>query len=474
MPRVREKQTFGLIVGTRGFFNPALAAEGREQLVARLKKLGYGSVILPKDATPTGAVETLEDAKKCGRLFDEKKGEIDGIIVSLPNFGDELGIVNTLRMAGLDVPVLIQACDDDPDKVDIKRRRDAFCGKLSVTNNLYQYGIPFTDTSLHTYPIESEHLDRDLAYFAGVCRVVRGLKSARVGAIGARPAAFQTMRASEKLLQFSGITVVPVDLSDIFAAANAIADDAKEVKAKDAEIRGYGNVPSHIKSDAMTRNAKFQLAVEHWIEENEIDAFSVQCWTSMQLNYGCASCTAMSMMGEKLCPGACEVDIAGAIAMYALALAAWRPAALLDWNNNYGDDRDLCVCTHCSNYPKGFVGADIEISELDVLGESLGRERSFGAIKGHVASGDMTFFRMSTDDRHGRIKAYVGEGEFTDDPFPMDGGIAVARVRDLQLLLKYLCRNGFEHHTAMVRSHCADIVEEAVENYMGWDLYRHR
>jgi L-fucose isomerase-like protein len=282
------------------------------------------------------------------------------------------------------------------------------------------------------------------------------------------------MRASEKLLQLSGITVVPVDLSDIFAAAGAIADDAKEVQAKDAEIRAYGNVPSRIKSDAMTRNAKFQLAVERWLAANEIDAFSVQCWTSMQLNYGCASCTAMSMMGEKLCPGACEVDIAGAISMYALALAALKPSALLDWNNNFGDDRDMCVCTHCSNYPKGFVGADIEISELDVLGESLGRERSFGAIKGHVASGDMTFFRMSTDDRHGRIKAYVGEGEFTDDPFPMDGGIAVTRVRDLQLLMKYLCRNGFEHHTAMVRTHCADIVEEAVENYLGWDLYRHR
>ncbi len=468
-----NRLTFGVIVGTRGFFNPELARQGRRDILARLETLGYDAVILPSESTPTGVVETIEDARKCARLFEENRHRIDGILVSLPNFGDELGIVNAIVESSLNVPILVQACDDDIDKVDIKHRRDAFCGKLSVCNNLYGYRIPFTNTSLHTCAIESEHFAKDLEYFAGVCRVVRGLRGARIGAIGARPAAFQTMRVSERLLQASGITVVPIDLSEIIFAAQRLDDASEEVKKTVAAIRSYGRIPDRIPDANIVKNAKLSAVVRNWVQKNDIDAYCIQCWTSVQLNYGCATCTVMSMTGEELCPGACEVDVAGAISMYALALAAGKPSALLDWNNNYGDDRDQCVCTHCGNFPKGFVGGEVEISELDVLGESLGRERSFGAIKGHVKSGPMTFFRMSTDDLHGRIRGYVGEGEFTDQPFNMAGGIAVCRVPKLQSLMDHLCTNGFEHHTAMVRGHHARAVHEAVSKYLSWEMYMH-
>ena len=471
---MKERLTFGIIVGTRGFFNPELAREGRRQLLARLAHLGYDTVILPPEATPTGVVEGSEDGKKCARLFRDHADTIDGVIVSLPNFGDEIGVVTALKESGLTVPVLVQACDDDPTKVDLKHRRDAFCGKLSVCNNLYNYGIPFTNTSLHTYPIESRHFDEDVASFASVCRVAGGLRKARIGAIGARPAPFQTMRVSERLLQASGITVVPVDLSEIIFAAQRLDDSAREVKEMEERIRAYGKIPAHIPSANIVKNAKLSLVISNWVRANELDAYSVQCWNSIQLNWGCATCTIMSMTGEELTPGACEVDIAGAISMYALALAAGKPAALLDWNNNYGEDRDMCVCTHCGNYPKGFVGGEIEISELDILGETLGRDKSFGAIKGKVKAGPMTYFRMSTDDLHGKIRAYVGEGEFTDDPFPMAGGIAVCRVPNLQPLMHHLSTSGFEHHTAMVRGLHARAVSEAVTRYLGWDCYHHR
>jgi L-fucose isomerase-like protein len=468
-----EKSKFGVIVGTRGFFNPALAGEGRDRLLAKLDAMGHGYVILPRDATPTGAVESLEDARRCARLFEERRDEIGGIIVSLPNFGDELGIVNALELARLDVPVLVQATDDEIDKVDVARRRDAFCGKLSVCNNLYQYGIPFTDTTYHSCAIDSDEFTADIEFFARVCRVVNGLTGARIGAVGARPGAFPTMRISEKLLQDSGITVVTVDLSEIIFAAQALADDAGEVRAKVAEIRDYGPIPDSISDDKILKQARLSLALENWIEENDVRAAGVQCWTSVQEHYGCAACLSMSMLSEKLIPCCCEVDVAGAISMYALVLASGNPAALLDWNNNYGTDRDMCVNTHCSSYPRGFFQSEIEISNLDVLGESLGEDICFGAVKGRVAAGPMTFFRLSTDDTAGRVKAYVGEGEFTDDPFGMAGGIAVCRVPGLQRLLKFMCRNGFEHHVAMVRSRCADAVREAVTTYFDWDLEVH-
>jgi len=474
MDIMNKKLTFGLIVGTRGFFNPKLAQEGRRQLLAKLESLGYSYVILPDSATAHGAIETLADARKCAELFKNERDRIDGIIVVLPNFGDELGVVQTLDSAKLNVPVLVQACSDRLDAVDVHGRRDAFCGKFSVCNNLYQYGIPFTDTSEHTCDIDSDLFGSDIIHFASVCRVVKGLRNVRVGAIGARPAAFQTVRFSEKLLQDSGITVVTVDLSEIIAKAQQLDNKARKVQQKLSQIRDYGDIPSRIKQESILKQAKLSVAIDEWMAENELDASAVQCWTSVQDNYGCAVCLSMSLMGERYMPSACEVDVAGAISMYALLLASGKIPGFLDWNNNYGNEKDKCVCTHCSSFPKSFMANDIEISELDVLGETLSREKCFGAVKGHVAAGPMTYFRISTDDPRGKIKGYLGEGEFTDDPFDMDGGIAVCSVQRLRELLGYMCQNGFEHHVAMARTYCADVLYEAISKYMKWDLYYHK
>ncbi len=470
----KERMCFGIIIGTRAYFNSELAKDVRKQLLRTLADEGYDYVILPEDATPTGSssIETREDGLKCAELFRQNRDRIDGIIVSLPNFGFEIGIINAISVADLNVPILVQACDDENDKVDLDSRRDAFCGKISVCNNLYQYGIPFTDTTLHTYSIYSELLAKDINKFAGICRVVNGLRHARVGAIGARPAGFQTVRASEKLLQKSGITVVPVDLSEILGAARKIEDTDVELLKKLEEIKCYAVVPKEY-SDKLVLQAKFGVAVERWIEANQIDAVAVQCWDSLEQNYGCAACVTMSMLGEKLLPAACEVDIAGAVSMYALTLAAQGQSALLDWNNNFAEDRNKCVCTHCGNFPKSFVRNDLKLGTLGVLGRTLGKVNTFGAVYGKVTKGDFTFFRISTDDTKGVIKAYLGTGEITDDPYGMDGCIAVTKVDNLQILMKHICRNGFEHHVAMVRNDVKDILNEAIEGYLGWNLYVH-
>lgn len=470
----KERMCFGIIIGTRAYFNSELAKDVRKQLLRTLADEGYDYVILPEDATPTGSssIETREDGLKCAELFRQNRDRIDGIIVSLPNFGFEIGIINAISVADLNVPILVQACDDENDKVDLDSRRDAFCGKISVCNNLYQYGIPFTDTTLHTYSIYSELLAKDINKFAGICRVVNGLRHARIGAIGARPAGFQTVRASEKLLQKSGITVVPVDLSEILGAARKIEDTDVELLKKLEEIKCYAVVPKEY-SDKLVLQTKFGVAVERWIEANQIDAVAVQCWDSLEQNYGCAACVTMSMLGEKLLPAACEVDIAGAVSMYALTLAAQGQSALLDWNNNFAEDRNKCVCTHCGNFPKSFVRNDLKLGTLGVLGRTLGKVNTFGAVYGKVTKGDFTFFRISTDDTKGTIKAYLGTGEITDDPYGMDGCIAVTKVDNLQILMKHICRNGFEHHVAMVRNDVKDILNEAIEGYLGWNLYVH-
>lgn len=469
------KICFAVIVGTRGFFNTELAVNGKKDILRTLESLGFATIIMPENATPSGCVETTEDGITCANHFAKHAKDIDGIIVTLPNFGLELGIVAAINESKLQVPVLLHAEDDDLDKVDVVHRRDAFCGKLSVANNLVQYGIPFTNTTLHTCKVVSDTFKQDIMKFAGVCRVVNGLRKARIGAIGARPADFQTMRASEKLMQHSGITVVTVDHSEILFDALRLADDDPKVSAKIAEIRSYGTIPESVPEKNILKQAKYTIVVEKWIAENRIDATGIQCWTSIQKNYGCATCLTMSMLGESKVPCACEVDIAGAISMLALTLASDNASALLDWNNNYGEDRNKCINTHCSNYPKSFFGTDdIEISELDVLGASLGKDNCFGAVKGKVRKGPMTYLRLSTDDFAGKVKAYLGEGEFTDDPCDMSGGVAICAIENLQSLMNHIVCNGYEHHVAMVRTYVADVLEEALGKYLGWSIYRHR
>lgn len=472
-----KKSTFGVLVGTRGFFNPVLAGEGRNSVLNRLTELGHSYVILDENETKNGCIETREDAAKYAKLFREHKDEIDGIIISLPNFGDEISAAECVKTSGLDVPILVHAFDDEKDRMDLLHRRDAFCGKLSVCNNLYQYGMKFTNTVYHTTSVGSQEFEDDIVKFDKVCRVYRGLKGARIAQIGVRPGAFRTVRFSEKLYERSGITVVPVDLSEIMAKATAITDK-KRISDCLAEINAYAK-PDYLRKDVdvnagLDRSARFTLAVEEWMKENDCVAGTIQCWDSIQKNFHCASCLTMSMLGEKGMPFSCEGDVSGAIAMYALDLANDSPAGYLDWNNSYGDDRNMCICFHCSNYPKTFFGMEPKIGTLDILGETYGHDNCFGALKGQVQAGDFTFGNIETNDFEGKISMYVGEGEFVNEPIDTVGSPALCKINNLQPLLNHLCKNGFHHHVAMCRGKSADALAEVFGNYFGWDVLRHR
>jgi len=467
-----EKPTLGLIVGNRGFFPDHLCETGRQTVLKVLAEEGINVVTLTPEDTAFGSVESLTDAEKCAALFKERRDEIDGVLVTLPNFGDERGVANALRMSGLDVPVLIQAFPDEVDKMTVADRRDSFCGKMSVCNNLKQYGIPFTLTTLHTVAPDSASFRQDLRQFVGTCRVVRGLRGAKVGALGARPAAFITVRYSEKLLEKAGISVEVLDLSEAFGRANRLQDDDPEVRRKLDEIKSYVSTAG-VPDESLVKMAKFALVMQRWIGENELVATAVQCWTSMEEFFGVVPCTVMSMLSNTLMPSACETDITGAIGMYAMALASGQPSALVDWNNNYGEDPDKGMIFHCSNLPKA-VFADMTMDYQEIIAGSVGKENTYGTVVGRIKSGPFTYCRVSTDDLHGVIRAYLGEGELTDDPVETFGGYGVVHIPDFQGLLHHICENGFEHHVAINLSQTATAVNEALGKYMGWDVYYHR
>jgi L-fucose isomerase-like protein len=446
-------------------------SEARRDLLKLFGELGIDAVLLDERQAKLGAVETWANAAACGALFAANRARIDGILVCLPNFGDEKGLADSIRLSELDVPILVQACPDDLDAFGLERRRDAFCGKISACNNLRQYGMKYTLTRDHTVGILDPRFREDLLEFLATCRVVRGLRRVRIGAVGARPNAFNTTRYSEKLLEAAGISVNTIDLSEVFGAVAGIASADPRVRQRIEQMQAYADA-STAPDESLVKMAKFAMVVDDWMLSLGLTATAIQCWSSMQKNFGVNVCTIMSMMSEQMLPSACEVDIAGVVSMYGLQLSSERPSALVDWNNNYGKDLDKCVFFHCGNWAKDFL-PDVRIGTAPILGTILGEQNTVGALMGRTAAGPVTFGRVSTDDTSGRIKAYVGEGKFTDDPLDTFGTKAVVQVAGLPKLLRHICRNGFEHHAAMSGAHCAGAVTEGLGNYLGWEVYHH-
>jgi L-fucose isomerase-like protein len=467
----KRKMTMGIIVGNRGFFPDHLAKSGREEMIQVLQKTGIDAVVLEPQQSKYGAVETYEEAKRCAELFKSKAELIDGIIVTLPNFGDERAIADATRLSGLKVPVLVQATPDEAGKMAITHRRDSFCGKMSACNNLRQYGIPYSLTTLHTEAPNSAEFAKDLEWFAAVCRVVKGLRNLRIGAMGARPTAFNTVRYSEKLLEASGISVETLDLSEVLGRITRMKDSDDAVVQKLQAIQRYV-ITTDIPPAALLKMAKLGVVVDDWMKATHLGISAVQCWTSLEENLGVVPCTVMSMMSDSLLSSACEVDVCGVLGMHALQLASETPSALLDWNNNYGGDPNKAVCFHCSNLPKHFF-KEVKMDFQEIIAGTVGKENTFGTCVGRVKAGAMSFARFSTDDVHGKIRGYTGGGQFTDDPLQTFGGAGVVEIPGLQKLLHYICENGFEHHVAANFSTVSSAVHEAASNYLGWEMYAH-
>ncbi|HCF95838.1 MAG: L-fucose/L-arabinose isomerase family protein [Verrucomicrobiota bacterium] len=464
--------TLAVVIGNRGFFPDHLCESGRKTILEVLARQGIRAILPEPDATSfAGAVETHADARVCADLLKAHRDEIDGILVTLPNFGDEKAVSNTIRWSGLDVPVLVHAFADHASRMSISDRRDSFCGKMSTCNNLRQYGIPFSLTRRHTMDPESGEFAEDLQRFSAVCRVVKAMKNLRVGMIGARPAGFNTVRFSEKILEAAGISVETLDLSEVIGWSGKLTDLDDRVVAKLDQVRAYTETKG-VPEEALLRIAKLGVSIEGWMRDNALDISAVQCWTSLEEFYGVVPCTLMSMMSEGLRASACETDVTGAIGMHALAAASGTPSALLDWNNNFGEDPDKGVLFHCSNLPRSwFVEHRMDFQEI--VAGTVGKANTYGTIVGRIKPGPFTFCRLSTDDRSGQIVGYIGEGKFTEDPMTTFGGYGVIQIPAFQDLLNFICEEGFEHHVSANLTQVADPVEEALTRYLGWEIYRH-
>jgi len=460
-----QKSTFALFFGTRSAFPSSLVKGARRQMQATLEKLGHKTLMLDEEATNFGAVETVAEGRIYARFLREHAGEFDGVIVSLPNFGDENGATAAMLDAG--VPILIQAYPDEPDKMAPALRRDAFCGKLSVMDVFTQNGIKFTALKPHTVSPGCERFAANVDYFDRVCRVVKAIRRMRVGAIGARTTAFKTVRIDELTLQKYGVTTETFDLSQVFAMMKEVKEDALQAKMKTLQsMTDCSSVPA----EAMDKLARLGAVLDQLVEENELDAVAVRCWLEMQEQLGISPCVLLGEMNERGRVAACEVDVGNAVAMRALKAASGQPAACLDWNNNYNDEDDKCILFHCGPVPMSMMQGKGKVTDHGILMNVLGKGRSFGCNVGRIKAGPFTFASMATKDGQGRF--YVGTGQITGEPIAEDffGCAGVAHIENLQDVLLHVGREGHRHHVSITSSHVADPLAEALGYYLDFDV----
>ncbi|MCL5270302.1 MAG: hypothetical protein M1457_07090 [bacterium] len=462
-----QKITFALFFGNRGFFPASLIAEAREQLPRVLKALGHETLMLDAAATPHGAIESPRDGEVYAHFLRQNRGKFGGVILSLPNFGDETGAVSALKEAG--VPILVQAYPDDLIKMSPALRRDSFCGKLSVMDVFCQYGLPFPVLKPHVVHPESPEFAANVDHFDRVCRVVGGMRECTVGAIGARTTPFKTVRIDELALQKHGVTVETVDLSSVIAQVRALPAGDKAVQDKVSMLRGFAdwrNVPAA----ALENLARLAVVLDRLIEEMQLDALAIRCWAELQLELGVSPCVLLGALNDRGVGAACEVDLGNAVVLRALGLASGEPAALLDWNNNYGSDEDKCILFHCGPVPPSLMTGPGCVVDHAILGTTIGEGRSWGCNVGRIKPTPFTFGSMMTLD--GRLKFFLGEGAITSDPIPQDffGCAGVAQIDRLQDVLLYMGRTGHRHHVSITPGRHLAPAREAFERYLGYDV----
>ena len=462
-----KKQTFALYFGNRGFFPETLIASARDELTRVVEAQGFGTLAADVSMTRYGAVSSTDEGLVYAQFLQENRGKYDGVILCLPNFGDENGAIAALRDCG--VPILIQAYPDEFGKMDFSQRRDAFCGKLSIMDVFHQYGLPFTVFEPHTVHPLSENFAAQLRDFAAVCRVVNGMRRVTVGAVGARTTLFKTVRYDELTLQKYGITVEALDFSEVLLRLNRLPEDDPRIGAREAHLQKYTNF-SCCPADKTRLLARVSVVIDDIIGAYHLDCLGLRCWEEIEQLLGVSPCVLLSELNDRGFAAACEVDVLNAVPMYALSLASEKPSICLDWNNNYGDDPDKCILFHCGAIAQTYMTAKGDVVDHKMFAKSYGAGCGWGTNVGRIRPFGMTFASSRTED--GKLIFYTGSGEFTDDPIE-DGFFGcggVARIEGLQKKLLSIGKNGYRHHVSVTEGSLERAMREAITTYLGYDL----
>ncbi len=461
----KKKMTFALAFCNRGFMPGELIYGAREDMTKAVNAAGYDFIAMDPEATRYGGIETREEGRLYADWLKSHAGEYDGVIFSMPIFADENGAITALQDAG--VPILMQAYPDEIGKMDFAHRRDAFCGKFSVTDVFTQYQVPFTVLKPHVVHPLSDKFQENLKDFAAICRVVNGMKRFTIGCIGARTTAFKTTRFDEIGLQKNGITVESFDLSELIFKVDHKPDDEQAVQDKMAVLERYTDF-SRVPQEKKLVLAKISVVIDEYIREYQLDALAIRCWNEMEQILRVCPCVLLSELNDRGIVTSCEIDLTSAISMRAMALASEEPTAVLDWNNNYGDEENKVILFHCGSTAQSLMTGKGTVTSHKMFDKG-DPGSGWGTNEGRIRPMKTTISNCLTVD--GRIRIYASEAEFTADPIEEAyfGCAGVCELPDMEDKMIRLAKGGFKHHTCVGVGHMRSILQEAFTTYLGYD-----
>lgn len=454
-----------MLIANRGFFPSSVIESAREDMRKALGKAGAEVLEMDPSLTRFGAVETQAEGALYARFLADHHGQYDGLVVCLPNFGDENGVKEAIKDAR--VPILLQAYPDEIGKMDFAHRRDSLCGKLALCSVLRQMKVPFTSGEPFVMDPLSGEFGRELDDFIAICRIVKRMRHARIGVLGARTTAFKSVRFDEGAFEERGTDIETLDMSQVFERIRDLDDGDPRLKEwrRDLErISDMGDTPEY----AIANQCKLAVAIDDLRKEMALDALAVRCWSELQHEFKITPCAIMGIMGGSGIPVACETDGSNAAAMVALAAASDGPVGCLDINNNYGAELDKCIMFHCGPLPIGLLTKPGHMEEHKMFVKTQGDNCSWGVNVGRIRPGAVTICGMRTEK--GEVRYFLEEAEVVDAPVDEGffGTSGVVRVPDLQRKLRRMSEEGFRHHAIIARGHRARPIREALSKYLGY------
>ena len=454
-----------LLIANRGFFPSSVIESAREEMTQAVERAGAEALIMDASLTRYGAVETRDEGEVYANFLAEHAGEYDGLIICLPNFGDENGIKEAIK--DVKVPILLQAYPDELGKMDFACRRDAFCGKLGLCAVLKQMKVPFVSGEPFTMHPLSEEFHKEMTDFLAICRMVKRMHHMRIGVLGARTTAFKSVRFDEAALEQKGADVETLDLTQVFAKMKAIADDDERLGDWEKEIKAVSDTcdtPEY----AILNQCKLGVALEEIRTEMKLDVMAIRCWSELQYEYKITPCTVMGILNKRQMPVVCETDVTNAPALMALAMASETGVGCLDINNNYGEEPDKCILFHCGPLPVDLLCGPGHMEEHKMFTKTQGENCSWGVNVGRIKPGTITICGMRTEN--GEVRYFVEKAEVLD--IKVDEGFfgtyGVVQIPGLQTKLRHMGEEGFRHHAIITAGDQTRRVREALSKYLGY------
>lgn len=438
----------GFVPASRTIFDQELAVKVRGDVIEALRDAGLEVVAPGEGLTENGLVQTPAEAERVGRLFDQEG--VSGVVVGALNFGNEVPAALAALSRADERPVLLFGVGEEGELTREASRRDSFCGLISIATALRHREARFVfPRRAVCFPDDAE-FRLAIFEFGNVCRAVAEVSGAVYGLFGPRPEEFETCAFDElSLLRKLGIRVVPVPLTTLFSLAAAVPVEVEREIAED--MKGSVDCSGVSESD-LAKMARLEAALDGIIEERGLSGLALQCWTSIQDDYGVSPCFVMSRLTDRGVPCACEVDIHGTLSMHLLSLVAGSTAGLADWNNRHYRAADVFSAWHCGVFPPSLCSGEKRLSYHNILADSTGTAvGKFGTVESRLDGGPVTMMRV-TEHPWDTWPVLIAEGDVVDVPGDSPGSHGWVRVSDLDRLYAKLLR-GFPHHTAIAAGH---------------------